>query len=371
MPENRCHLMAQSTRPAAHAGDRCNEDRDADSRITRKAAPEGRLRHACRAPRACTVCRMSPGQQGVFAQLTPDTARLLLEADTALSADRWAIINNGSPSARHRLYDAAALRHTCSLLRSIARAALDEDKLAVRILGRAHVEAWLTGIYLHFGGNAAIQRVAADTLNETELTDAAIKRHDKELKEAKSRARRRARKTRADNAGKAQWNAQHPREPPKPFLEEPYVPQQPEAGIDLSTRIADFTGIQAQALSLSEAADALTKLGPEHGFARENFTHIYLYYRLMSAVSVHPTLHLYDSYFEPPRGHFIHTAEEPVGDSVILHTWTTALYATALHVGWVLHDASQPHPVADELRTRLEPDPASTKGWAPGSQRQA
>ena len=310
---------------------------------------------------------MSSGQGGVFAQLTADTARLLIEADTALSANRWVIISSGSSSTRHRLYDAASLRHTCSVLRSIARAALDEDELADRILGRAHVEAWLTGVYLHFGGNAAIERVAADTLNETEMTDAAIKRYDKELKEAKRTARRRVRKTRADNTGKAQWNAQHPQEPPKPFLDEPYVPQQPEAGIDLSTRIADFTGIAAQGLSLSEVVDALTKLGPEHGFARENFTQVYLYYRLMSAASIHPTLHLYDSYFEPPRGHFVHTAELPTGDSVILHTWTTALYATGLHVGWVLHDAGQPCPVADELRARLEPDSASTKGWAPGS----
>ena len=62
------------------------------------------------------------------------------------------------------------------LLRSIARAALDEDELAVRILSRAHIEAWLTGIYLHFGGNAGIERVTADTRNETEITDAAIKR---------------------------------------------------------------------------------------------------------------------------------------------------------------------------------------------------
>jgi hypothetical protein len=123
---------------------------------------------------------MSSDEMEVFGQLTADIARLLLEADAALSADRWAIINNGSPRTRHRLYDAAALRHTCSLLRSIARAALDEDELAVRILSRAHVEAWLTGIYLHFGGNAAVEGVAADTRNETEITNAAISRYDKQ-----------------------------------------------------------------------------------------------------------------------------------------------------------------------------------------------
>jgi hypothetical protein len=187
------------------------------------------------------------------------------------------------------------------------------------------------------------------------------------LREAKRKARRRSRKTRADNAGKAQWNAQHPDELPKPFLDEPYVPQQPEAGIDLTTRISDFTGIQARGLSLSEIVDELTKLGPEHGFARESFAQVYLYYRLMSGASAHPTLHLYDSYFEPPRGQFVHTAEVPTGDSVILHTWTTALYATGLQAGWVLHDAGQPCPVADELRAHLEPDPVTTQGWAPGS----
>jgi hypothetical protein len=179
-----------------------------------------------------------------------------------------------------------------------------------------------------FGRNEAIQRVAADTLKETEVTDTAIKRYDKELQEAKRKARRRVRKTRADDAGKTQWNAQHPEESPKPFLDEPYVPQQPEVGIDLSTRIADFVGVQAQALSLREITDALTKLEPEHGFAPENITQVYLYYRLISAASVHPTLHLYDSYFEPPRGHFVHTADLPTGDPVIHRTWATALYAT-------------------------------------------
>ena len=118
---------------------------------------------------------MPAGQEGVVAQLTADTARLLLEADDALPAGRWAIISNGSPSTRHRLYDAAASGIPVPA-RSIARAALDEDELAVRILSRAHIEAWLTGIYLHFGGNAGIERVTADTRNETEITDAAIKR---------------------------------------------------------------------------------------------------------------------------------------------------------------------------------------------------
>ena len=86
----------------------------------------------------------------VIGQLTADTIRLVLEAYDALSADRWAITNNGSPITWHRLYDAAALRHTCSQLRSTARAALDEDELAVRILPSA-CRSLLTATYVHFG----------------------------------------------------------------------------------------------------------------------------------------------------------------------------------------------------------------------------
>jgi hypothetical protein len=61
------------------------------------------------------------------------------------------------------------------------------------------------------------------------------------------------------------------------------------------------------------------------------------------------------------RGYVVHTAQLPTGDSVIVPTWTTVIDATTLHVGWILHDAGQPCRVADELRARLEPDPASTK----------
>lgn len=48
--------------------------------------------------------------------------------------------------------------------------AIRAHELGVRILGRAHVEAWLTGTYLHFGGQDALRRIAEDTLRETEVT---------------------------------------------------------------------------------------------------------------------------------------------------------------------------------------------------------
>ena len=294
----------------------------------------------------------------------PTPKNLLDEADTALSSRRWAIIDRGTESTQQRLYDAAALRHTCGLLHSIGLSAKNGDELTVRILGRAHTEAFLTGVYIHFAGSEAIDRIAADTLQETTITNDAIKRHDAELSRDKKKARKKLKAVQAANADITLWNTQHPELPQKPLHDDPYIPRQSKSDIDLSTRIANFASIEAESLPLSVVTDKVTALGPQHGFARERFTHLYLQYRLLSAASAHPTLHLYDSYFAQ-RGHFIQTTKQPTGDSVIIAIWISALYSTALHIGWVLHDAGQPAPIADEVRARLEPDP-TTKGWSPG-----
>jgi len=286
------------------------------------------------------------------------TRWLLAEADVGLTASHWAIINNGSDRARHRLYDAAALRHACDLLSSIALAAEAGDELAVRILGRAHVEAWLTATYLHFGGPDALMKIAQDTLRDTKVTDEEIKGFDQKLARAKSEAQQRVTVAEANNEGIARWNEQHP-DNPRPLRSLPRVPKQPAAGVDLSTRIADFGGIDARKLPLNAIAGLLTKLGPSEGFANEDFAQVYLYYRLMSGASAHPTLHLYDSYFQPPGGYFVHTSPRPVGDSLIITTWSNALYSTALHVGWVLQDGRHETPVASVLRAHLDSHPAA------------
>lgn len=299
-------------------------------------------------------------------QFASATAMLLSEVGSVLASNHWAIINSGSDSSKYRLYLAAALRHTCDVLLSVMLAAQAGDELGVRILGRAHLEAWLTAAYLRFGGTDALDRIAADTLYQTKLANDEIKRTDTELGKARKDAQKKLKKVQETNPGISLWNTQHP-DQPKPLLPEPHVPKQPKAEIDLSLRIADFAGVEAKNLPLGVIVDQLTKLGPEEGFANESFAQLYIYYRLMSGVSAHPTVHLYDSYFEPPNGYFVHTSARPTGSSVILATWSTALYATALLVGWVLRDDQYSTPVADMLRAQLEPDPATTGGWAPGT----
>jgi hypothetical protein len=44
-------------------------------------------------------------------------------------------------------------------------AARSGQEFSVRLLQRAHIEAWLTGLYIHYGGFAAVTRVAQDTLH--------------------------------------------------------------------------------------------------------------------------------------------------------------------------------------------------------------
>lgn len=41
---------------------------------------------------------------------------------------------------------------------------------------------------------------------------------------------------------------------------------------------------------------------------------------LMSSAFAHPTLHVYDPYFEAPRGSFVHTTAQLPGESVLAAT---------------------------------------------------
>jgi hypothetical protein len=298
------------------------------------------------------------------AEVAEGVVGLLAEVDTALSSSRWAFLNTGSDNVKYRLYEAAALRHCCLLLEQIAGAVAADLDLSVRILGRVHLEAWLYAMYLHFGKHDALTRMAQDTVRSLELSDQANKRFDAQLAKEKKKAKKSLSKVLKVNTGISRWNAEHPDLPPKPLLEEPHVPKLRPTGIDLSDRIADFNGLNGQALPVSEVVEALTKLGAQQGFARETFMPLYLIYRVVSATSVHPTLNVLDSYFTRP-GSFVHVAHEPLHESTMLSTLITALYSTAYLAGWVLGDAAWPAPVAYQIRTRFEPDPSGRASWAP------
>ena len=305
-----------------------------------------------------------PRTEPTDAELAEWTVALLGEIEAALSSDGSAIAPNGSQGSIETLYSAAGLRHCAALLLDIGIAVGAGRELTVRILGRTHIEAFLYALYIHFGGFDAVMRVAQDTLASLQATNNDLKAWDDWLtveRKQKSAARN---KIRRNNTANEKWNAAHPDQPQRPIFTEPYVPQLSKSGVDLGGAVAEFGNLTAQVLPVREVVDALTKWGPEKGFARESFRPMYLLYRILSGSSVHPTLDVLDAYFRP--GGFTRTLPVQLGVSTLKNTWVTSLYGTAFLAGWVLGDAAFDTTVSNWLRSRLEPDPTGGRGWSPG-----
>jgi hypothetical protein len=297
-----------------------------------------------------------------------DGARLLLaEADAALNSSAFAVLNKQTRSTLHRYYDAAAVRHCCQLLKDIELSSDAGQEMTVRILTRAFIEAWLTALYIHFGGYEAFERVVQGTAHQVKLTEQDLKEFDERLLQAKKTAKKRLKAVAKANVGITQWNAGNPSRPPKQVHDEPYIPQLTPTGIDISRRLAkDLKGVKPRPLPLTEITDCLTELGPEKGFAQETFRPLYIYYRMLSAGSAHANINTYDAYYQSGPG-FNRAAAQPTDDSLTMPLRITALYCTAFLIGWILLDAGIPAPVATELRHRYEPDPTGQASWAPGA----
>ena len=299
-------------------------------------------------------------------ELSDGARRLLVEVDTALCGSAFAIVNTKTRGTLHRYYDAAALRHCCRLLEDIEQCSVAGQEMTIRIVARVFMEAWLTALYLHFGGYEALERIAQETVYQVQLIHNDLKDFDAGLPRARKKARQKAKAVSRANAHLARWNATNPSQPLKSLHEEPYVPQLRPTGIDISRRLTeDFKGVQAQHLTLKEITDRLTELGPEKDFAQETFRPLYIWYRIFSGGSTHANINVYDAYYQPGPA-FDRAAAHPTDDSLAMAVRITALYCTAFLTGWVLLDAGVAAPVATELRKRYEPDPTGQASWAPG-----
>jgi hypothetical protein len=183
---------------------------------------------------------------------------VLGEVDEAFNSDRWAILDSGRQHATWLLYDGAALRHCCRLLDEIEVAAAACLELSVRMLGRSHMEAWLIGLYIHFGGYEALLKVAQDARHSLEGIELEARQFDEWLAAEKAAARKSSKKVAKTNGGIAQWNEKNLDAPAKPLLDEPYVPQLSSTSLDLNSLIEGFGPHEAQGLSVSEIVDTLT-----------------------------------------------------------------------------------------------------------------
>jgi hypothetical protein len=298
-------------------------------------------------------------------ELSDGIVRLVEEVDREFATDRWAIIDTRTDHVKWRLYDGAALRHCCRLLWEMEIAARSDQEFSVRLLHRAHLEAWLTGLYIHYGGFEAVTRLAQDTRHGLEAANNEAAAFDQWLVGERRSARRNSRKVQRTNDGIQKWNEANPQLPAKPLHVVPHIPQLQATGVDLSDRIADFEGCEARPLPVSDLVDLLTKLGMEKGFGNESFRPIYLIYRVLSAIGTHPTLNILDSYFMP--GGFIRIAPGPVNGSVIDNARITALHSSAFLACAVLGDHGGSTLVAEELRARFAPDPSGRSAWSPGT----
>jgi hypothetical protein len=298
-------------------------------------------------------------------ELSDGIAVLAAEISDTFAGGRWAILDTATDQVKWRLYDGAALRHCCQLLQEMDLASRTGQEFSVRMLQRAHIEAWLTGLYIHYGGFAAVTRVAEDTLHHLQAAGNEADAIDQWLAGERRTARKRARKVQQANDGIRKWNEANPGLPAKPLHTAPHIPQLRPTGLDLSDRIADFSGIQARPLPVSELVDMLTKLAKEKNFGNETFRPIYLIYRVLSGIGTHPTLNILESYLTP--GGFIRVAPAPVNGSIADSARITALYATAFLACGVLGDHECPVPAAAELCARFAPDPSGGSAWASGT----
>ncbi|MBD0694739.1 hypothetical protein BG452_17270 [Streptomyces sp. CBMA123] len=299
--------------------------------------------------------------------LSEATRLILSEIDAAFSTRRWQLLDTGTERVQWLAYNAAALRHCAQLLREIEAAVQSGQELAVRLLGRAHMEAWLVCLYIHFGGYPAVRRLAQAARHGLEGIDQEAKDFDEWLATAKKAARKRVRKVERANSGIAKRNESAPDKPPTPPHAIPHVPQLTPTGLDLDAVIASFGELEAQGLPVSEIIDSLSKWAPQMGFGKENFRPLYLIYRVMSVSGTHTTKSLLDTYFLPFKpGGFIKVSSAPANGSMIETTFVTAVYSTAYAATNVLAARDCPRPVCDTIEEWLRPDPSGRSAWAPG-----
>lgn len=297
--------------------------------------------------------------------LSSDIARLLAEVDLELSSSRWSLLNTGTDRVKWLAYSSAALRHCCRLLSEIEAGAQGGQELTVRVLGRVHLEAWLVALYIQLGGYEALTRFARDTRHNLTKLQASADQFDAQLKAERKDARKRRRKAEAANEGISRGNASNPNAP-KPLHDLPYVPQLEPFRLDLNDVIDEFGVHPAQGLPISEIVEALTKWGPERGFAQESLAPVYVIYRFLSSVGAHTTMSVLEEYLatRKPNALFIKAAAAPnLGGPMTDAIRCSALYLTAALAAHVLGEHGGKITAAQQVAERWRPDPTGAAPW--------
>jgi hypothetical protein len=267
-----------------------------------------------------------------------DLARLAAEVctdiDVVLSSDRWRLLLTSS-TVGHHIHAAGALRHTAALLRDVVDAVDAGREVAARVLGRAHLEAWIVGMYVMAFGDDAIEDIERGYVRAIEAQHASLAAYDDRLRTDIAKARKRNARIRRRNRDVAAWNSANPDEPPKPLLDEVPVPQRDLVDVDLRRALAegapDEDEDEAGRVPVSALVARLNEYGRDHEGPDAVFDMVYdLGYRGLSTLGAHPTLWVLNAYLDfKPNGLFVSSVRDLRAPTMTDGILNTAVLLTA------------------------------------------
>jgi hypothetical protein len=299
-------------------------------------------------------------------ELSLAAVALLEEMDVLLSGPKFQLVPGSTLQARVRVYDAALLRHCARILQEILIAAANDLEMTLRIVGRAHIEAFVTSMYLHFDSADALLRIAQATKHSDGKLSNDLKQWDTWLRAERTRALKRRRAIRIHNGHAQRWNASNPTLAPIEVFDEPAIPRPNYSRINTDEIDSSLPEVEAVELPLRQIVEHLNEIGHREGVARESFLPIYHVYRILSSVGAHPSLHALDAYIRmEPRRTYIRTHRDPEPATSAMQTVVNATYSTSLLACWIFDDANVTSPIAHELREALEPAAGDMRGWTP------
>ncbi len=288
----------------------------------------------------------------------PDTSELpklvddlLTEVDGALSAPGWVLVKSASRANLH-VHAAAALRHVCGLLGEVLPAAVGHREIALRVLGRAHLEAWFVGMYIAMGGAEALADVASDYQYSMKAQHRDLLAYNERLKRDREEAAGSNRKIGKINDGIRIWNAAHPAIQ-KPLVDTEPVPTSNPIEQDLLSALSSDAG-DISRMALPAVIARLNELASSEEGVKGGFDAAYaLAYRGLSSLGAHPTLWVLNSYIDSPvRSIMLRTSRTMSAPSMADAVLHTALLQTAALTQRVLGLRNTPAPVADAVAGR-------------------
>ncbi|MBL8776754.1 MAG: hypothetical protein JNK12_12500 [Acidimicrobiales bacterium] len=283
------------------------------------------------------------------------SAALVEEVDRLLSSPRWRLLMHSS-TVSHHIHAAASLRHVAVLLTDVADAVEAHREIAVRVLGRAHIEAWLIGMYVVVYGDDAIADIEAGYVRAISAQHKRLAEHDERRRAELADAKRRNKAIRSQNRNRRRWNDAHPDDVPKPFTEEVPLPSRPSMDIDLHSALADgapdlgdppplaLAGVAARL-----AEHARTEEGPD-----AVLDVVYdLGYRGLSSLGAHPTLWVLNAYLDfKPTGAMVGTIATINARSMADAILDSAVHMTAVLTLKVIGLRADDAPVAQSIVAR-------------------